>query len=375
MRKKVWIPIVAVIAVVSLLWFVAGRRRQPTEPLKIGAILSMTGDAASYGDMMKKGMDLAIEEINTGGGVNGVQMQLVYEDSQFDPKQAVNAFMKLTNVDGVKVITGITGSKNALAVVPNALRQKVVIIDALSSSPKLTEFGGEYYFRVMPSDFLAGHFIADKSYQKGQRKAGVFYANDDWGRGILNSAQSKFHSLGGQVAASESIEPGVKDFRSIIRKILIADPDIIWLFAYAPEAGQIVKQLREQKSSIPVIGSDNLSAGEFTNVGPENVEGVKFVLPVEGEGKAYDEFRERFKNKYGESPSINSIKSYDTVKLAAEAIKKAGYDAGKISRYLKEEQDFTGASGRITFDEHGDINNPAYQVMIYRNGKYQFLER
>jgi len=376
-QKRKLIPIIIGLIVIALIgiWIVR-QRQQETNVVKIGAILSLTGDAASYGDMMKKGMDIAVEEINTSGGINGIPINIIYEDSQFDPKKAVSAFMKLTNIDGVKVITGITGSKNALSVVQKAIKQKVVIIDALSSSAKLTEVGGEYYFRIMPSDLFAGNFVAEKAFQRGKRKAAVFYANDDWGLGIMNSAKAKFESLGGQVVATEAIEPRVKDFRSIIKKVMITDPDVIWLFAYAPEAGPIVKQLREQGyNSVPIIGSDNLSAGEFANIGSSTIEGVEFVLPVEGEGEIYEAFRENFKRKFGEYPSINSIKSYDVVMLAAQAIKKVGYYPEKISRYLREQQEFIGASGKIIFDEHGDIMNPAYQVMIYHNGKYEFLEK
>ncbi len=350
-----------------------GCARKEPDVIKIGAILSLTGDAASYGDMMKKGMDIAVEEINTTGGINGKKLVIIYEDSQFQPKLAINAFKKLVEVDKVKIITGITGSKNALSVVKDAINKKIVIIDALSSSPELTKYGGTFYFRIMPSDLYAGKYIAQWSLDNQYKRVAVFFANDDWGNGILKAAKDFLRSNNGQIVAELSVEPGVRDFRSLIKKLSNAKPDIIFLFAYAPEAGLIVKQLRDMNIRLPIIGSDNLSAGEFVNVGSNVVDSVMFVLPVEGEGEIFLNFREKYKEKYGEYPSINSIKSYDVVKLAAYAIRNVGYDSEKISNFLRNLKNYKGASGVIEFDEHGDIMNPKYQVMVYVAGKYKPL--
>jgi ABC-type branched-subunit amino acid transport system substrate-binding protein len=357
----------------ALIFCLTSCKKKEPETIKIGAILSLTGDAASYGDMMKKGMDIAVEEINAQGGINGKKLKIIYEDSRFQPKMAISAFRKLVDIDKVKVITGITGSKNALAVVPEAINRKIVIIDALSSSPELSKFGGKFYFRVMPSDVFAGKYVAQWSIEKKFKKAAVFFANDDWGNGILNSAKELFQSKGGQIVAELSVEPGTRDFKNLIQKLINAKPDIIFLFAYAPEAGIIVKQLRESGIKLPIIGSDNLTASEFVSVGAKVVNGVMFVIPIEGEGSIFLQFREKFKEKYGEYPSINSIKSYDVVKLAAYAIKNVGYDSEKISDFLRNLRGFNGASGVIEFDQNGDILNPKYQLMIYENGKYKLF--
>jgi len=357
-----------------LIGFSSCSKKEEGEVIKVGAILSLTGDASSYGDMMKKGMDIAVDEINAQGGINGKRFGIIYEDSQFQPRIAMNSFIKLVEIDKVKVITGITGSKNALSVVPEAISRKIVIIDALSSSSELTKYGGKYYFRIMPSDLFAGRYVAQVSLEKKYKRAAIFYANDNWGNGILNSSKQYFQLNGGQVVAELSVEPGMRDFKSQIQKLINSDPEIVFLFAYAPEAGIIVKQLRERGIILPIIGSDNLTAEEFVNVGANVVDGVMFVLAIEGEGPSFIQFKEKYKERYGEDPSINSIKSYDVVKLAAYAIKNVGYDSERISNFLRSLRGYNGASGEIAFDEHGDIMNPKYQLMVYKNGKYKLLE-
>lgn len=376
LRSKIpgWVsPIVIVTLTLGFFSFYSCAKKG-RQIIKVGAILSLTGDASSYGDMMKKGMEIAIEEINSNGGINNKPLQIIYEDSQFIPKLAMNAAKKLIEVDKVKVITAITGSKNALSVVPLAIEKKVVIIDALSSSPELSKYGGQFYFRIMPSDVFAGKFIAQWALQKKWERAAIFFANDDWGNGILRSAKEELESRGGRVVGELAVDPGTRDFRSLIQKLAESNPQVIFLFTYAPEAGIIVKQLKEKGIYLPVIGSDNLSASEFLNAGKDVVEGVMFVLPVEGEGEEYLKFREKFKKRFNEYPSINSIKSYDVVKLATYAIEKVGYDSEKISDFLKGLKNYIGASGLIEFDEHGDIVNPRYHIMIYQNGKYQIMQ-
>lgn len=226
----------------------------------------------------------------------------------------------------------------------------------------------------MPSDLFAGRFITQWSLRKGWKKVSIFFANDDWGNGILRSAKEKLESQGGRIVVELAVEPGTKDFRSLIRKLVDPNPEVIFLFAYAPEAGIIIKQLKERGINLPIIGSDNLSASEFLNVGKDVVEGVMFILPVEGEGEVYFKFREKFRKRYGEHPSINSIKSYDVVKLASYTIEKVGYDGEKISNLLSSLKNYVGASGSIEFDKHGDIVNPRYQLMIYKGGKYKAYE-
>ncbi|HUI29723.1 MAG TPA: penicillin-binding protein activator [Nitrospirota bacterium] len=373
MKRKFWIAATAVIIIGLIIAAVTTLVQRKPNDVKFGAILSLTGDAASYGTMMKNGMEIAQDEVNTSGGINGKKLDMIYEDSQFDPTDAASAAQKLINVDHVQVITGITGSKNALAVAPIANANKVVIVDALSSAAELTTKGGKYYFRIMPSDDFSGMYVAQWAISNAWKNGVILYADDDWGKGIENSAASKFESLGGKIALSEPVETGTNDFRTVVTKVAMAKPDVVFLFAYAPEAAIFVKQMREFNVKTHYIGSDNLSAGEFAKVGADVVDGVMFDLPAEGSGPAYDSFRSAYKAKFGEYPSVNSIKAYDVVKLAAFVVSKVGYDGVKIQEFLADSlanDNYHGASGKIVFDQNGDIENPQYDKMIYENGQY-----
>lgn len=338
------------------------------DSIKFGSILTLTGEASSYGDMMKKGMDIALEEVNSNN--DSLSFEIVYEDSKFEPQTAVSAANKLINIDQVDMITNITGSNIVKAVLPVAIENKMIVIDALSSATDLTELGGDIYFRLMPTDNHAADEIADWSEELNLDSGYILYANDDWGSGIKTFVEAQFNKVG-SIVGSEAINEGETNFRNILLRVRESNPDVVFLLCYAPEAAIVVRQARELGIETKFIGSDNLSAQEFLKFGAANVEGVMFVLPSEGEGEVYKKFRGKYHERYNEYPSVNSIKSYDVVKLAAHVISEVGTNPKDIKDYLINDlQNYYGASGKIEFDANGDINNPLYQRMIYKDGKY-----
>ncbi|MCK4458341.1 MAG: ABC transporter substrate-binding protein [Methanosarcinales archaeon] len=150
------------IGVVLFLAVIAGACLQDTQPdeIRIGAILPLTGEAAEYGEDAKLGIDLAVEEINAAGGINGKRIQVVYEDSQATPSQGVSAIQKLTTVDKVPVIIGAMASSVTLAIAPIAEENKVVLLSPASSAPQITE-AGDYIFRTEFSDAYGGKAQAE----------------------------------------------------------------------------------------------------------------------------------------------------------------------------------------------------------------------
>jgi branched-chain amino acid transport system substrate-binding protein len=341
----------------------------PGTPIRLGTILGLTGDNSSYGQKMLRGFQFAVDEINASGGINGSPLSLRVEDSQFDPSKAVTAYRKVVGVDGVRIIVGITGSKNAIPVCEAARSEDVVIVDALGSAPKLTTACGTNYFRVMASDALAGKYNVDWALEEGKRKPFIVYVEDDWGVSYRDAVLRHLAARGLPSVQVQGVTAGMRDFRVQVERIRQAQPDAVFLLVYAKEGAALMQQLRQAGVGAQVYGSDNISTSEFTSAGSDIVEGVRVALPAEAAGAEFDRFAARYKSKYSEAPDANVIKSYDAMMVVAAALRSAGREPSRIREYLRSPGfQHRGISGTIRFDEHGDLVGQQYTRMAYHAG-------
>jgi len=159
---------------------------------KIGVIGPFTGEGATYGAAMKRGIELALEEINASGGINGNRLVAIYEDSKLLPKEGVNAFNKLVQIDKVPVIIGAAASRVTLAIAPLAQKNKVVLLSSISTSDSLRHVG-DFIFRNVPPNSIQGktaaYFIIQKLHK---RKVAIFYKNDEYGSDLTKSFKKFF---------------------------------------------------------------------------------------------------------------------------------------------------------------------------------------
>ncbi len=153
------------IVVASFMVFSFGCAKKEEKEIKIGAILPLTGDAAQYGQSAKKGMELAVNEINERGGIDNKKIKLIIEDRQGQVKDGVAAFRKLITVEKVPIIIGELLSSITLAIAPLANENKVVILSPASTAPKITE-AGDYIFRNVASDIVEGQIMAEYAFKK-----------------------------------------------------------------------------------------------------------------------------------------------------------------------------------------------------------------
>ena len=338
--------------------------------IKVGTILGLTGNYAAYGQKMQRGFEFALDEINSAGGINGKRIQLITEDSQFDPTRAVTAYRKLNGAEGIQIIVGITGSKNALAVCEASKADNIVIVDALGSAPKLTTHGGPNYFRIMASDAFAGQYNVDWAMEGGMKQPVIVYVEDDWGASYRDAILLYLEKRGFTNVPAHGVTAGTRDFRIQIQKIKGESPDAIFLLLYAKEGAVFMQQLRQAGIQAAVYGSDNISSPEFVSAGNEVVEGVRVAMPAPVSGPLYNEFVAKYKAKYNEEPDANVIKSYDAIKLVAKAIQHDGKDPSKIKEYLRSPDfEYRGVSGPIKFDSNGDLVSQEYTRLVYHSGK------
>lgn len=348
-------------------------KKKETKEIKIGALLPLSGDGAKYGEEAKNGIDLATEQINAKGGINGEKIRIVYEDDLGTATGAINGFDKLVASEKVPIVIGPMYSSTALAVAPRAEEKKIVLFSPSASTPDLTK-AGDYIFRNWPSDIFEGGEIAKFTYQVlGLRKIAIFTVNLDYGLGLTKVFKDDFTKLGGGILLEEKYEQGNTDFRTQLAKIKAKKPEAIYLPGYYTEIGLILKQAKElgiKARFLSCVGFDNPKSLEIAG---NAAEGVIFARPAydpESQDPNVTNFVKDFKAKFGVVPGTYAVHAYDALKIVVEAIKKGGYSADRIKTALYSIKDFTGVIGNTSFDENGDVVKPI-QIMEIQNGQFR----
>lgn len=356
--KKLWICIAICIVTILIIGIVSCAKKRPEE-IKIGAILPLTGDTASYGVALKKGMDLAIEKINSQGGINTKKLMVIFEDSQADPSKGVSAFTKLVTADKVPIVIGDMFSAGTLAMTPIAEKNKVVLLSPTASAVELTT-AGDYIFRIYPSDTYDGIYLANFVSEKLKaRSASIIYLQVTSISAVSQVFKERFESLGGIILGADSYKEGDTDFRGQLIKAKEDDPDIIFIPGYLKEMAMLLRQAKELAIKKTFLSISTFYDPKILELSGGAAEGVLFSSPFFDPKSAsveVEEFVESFKSKYNNEPDILAGYGYDVVNIATEAI-KACYQMApdNIKEELYNIKDYPGVTGKTSFDSNGDV--------------------
>ncbi len=324
--------------------------------IKLGATFPLTGEVASYGQKAKRGIEMAVAEINAKGGLLGKKVAVDFQDDRNDKKEAVTIVTKFATIDKVPVIFGSAGSSVTLAVAPIANQNKVVLISPISSSEKLSTDGGAYFFRTCPADDLQAKVLADWVFSSGAKQVAIIYTNNSWGKPLSEGFEKNFGAFGGIVVLSEGVAENTSDFRTLIAKIKkLSNVDAIVSPTYPKEGGVFVRQLKEAGFKKQLFGGDNWGSPEFRNIAGSAAEAVFYTAPAESKSPSFVAFAQSYKAKYGEEPDVFGAYSYDATQAVFKAIDVAeNLEPEKIREALLTVT-FTGVSGEIAFLPNGDL--------------------
>lgn len=366
MKTKIILGIVVLVVVIILI--AVFYKPAPKGTIKVGVLTALTGNMAEYGNNIKNGIDLAVEEINNEVS-NRKKIELVYEDSKCDPKEAVSGFSKLVDIQGVNIVLGTVCSGETLAIAPLANEKKILVISTGASSPKISE-AGDYIFRIYPSDDYEAGIAADIISNKLNKKdVSIIYLNNDYGSALKDVFKKKFIAMGGKILNEESYIQNDKDFRTQLTKIKNKNPELIYIIGYPIEGGLLIKQIKELGIGALIFGSSGLKANDFINKGGGAVEGVILAAPKEVFGGKRDEFVKDYENKFHLKPGLASDMAYDSVYILKEALSGAK-NIEEIKNNLYEIKEFNGTSGKFGFDANGDRVGLEYDLLIIKNGQF-----
>jgi len=347
--------------------------------IKIGVAGPMTGANAAFGEQYMKGAQAAADAVNAAGGVNGEKIVLVKGDDACEPKQAVTVAKDLTN----QKVAGVVGHFCSSSTIPASEiydEAGIIAITPGSTNPAVTERGLSAMFRMCGRDdqqgIVAGDYIVDVL--KG-KKVVVLHDKDTYGQGLADATKAQLEKRGVKPVLYEGLTRGEKDFSTIVTKIRGAGADVVYFGGLHPEAGPLVRQLREQGlKDVKFMSDDGIVTDELVTTagGPQFVDGVLMTFGADPrllpDSKAVvDAFR-----KAGTEPEGYTLYAYASVQTLAAAFNGAKSNKGEEAAAWLKKNPVKTVMGEKTWDSKGDLKVSDYVVYQWdKDGKYHQLEK
>ena len=383
--KKKWGKLVALVTGVIMTGsLIAGcGATQNSNEILIGANYELTGNIANFGKQAVNGINLAFKQVNEQGGVNGKKIKLIVADNKSEASEAAAAVTKLITTDKCKLVFGAVSSSNVLAAVPIAEANKIPLVTATATNPKVTVENGQvkpYTIRTFFIDPFQGKIMSEFATKSLNAKTAVVYADSssDYSKGLAKIFAENFTKNGGTVLSQEAFLQRDQDFKATLTKIKALNPDVIFIPAYYEEVGKIVKQARELGIKAQLLGTDGWDDPKIVDVaGAEALEGAFFsnhYSPQDTDPNVVS-FVEAYRKEYNQEPSALAVLGYDAALVVVDALKRAGSDdPEKIRQALEETKDLQITVGKISLDKN---HNPIKSAVVIemKNGKQVFKEK
>ncbi len=388
MKNGILAPTMLAVSFLVVIAALAGCEEQIEEgpPVyRIGVMESLTGPGETYGTVSYQAKRLALEEINAAGGINGMMLELVVEDSKCNAQDAITAYNKLTDVDNIRIILGTSCSGAMLGVAPLAEEDGVVLFSSSATNPDIAA-AGDYIFRNSISDAKLGVEGGNLLWADGVRKLAAISEATDYAEGVRRAISGQFEARGGQVIATERYLTDTLDFRTQLTGLAGLRPDALLITAQAEaSAGALLKHAREVGYTGPIYG-DIVAVGTTSlNVAGDAATGTKAIIadldPANQTGqRVLADFKARY--DYVTLPWFLGS-AYDSVHIAAECLGTTEDDQDTAGfRDCLYTLTWSGAIGEnYSFDSRGEVvglSNVVVEVLplaerTENNGGYRVL--
>ncbi|MDC7713991.1 branched-chain amino acid ABC transporter substrate-binding protein [Vogesella sp. LYT5W] len=348
------------------------------ETIKIGQVSPLTGPISHLGKDVEFGAKLAIDDLNAAGveiGGKKVRFELVSEDDQGDPKIGTQVAQRLIDAG----VVGVVGHLNSGTTIPASRIYSDAGIPQISPSatnPDYTRQGYKTTFRMIANDVQQGTALGQ--FAIDTLKAKTVAVVDDrtaYGQGLADEFAKAVTAKGGTVVKREFTTNTATDFNAILTAIKGAQPDVVFYGGMDAQAGPMAKQMKRLGIKAKLMGGDSMQTPEFIKLAGDAAESLYASacgLPRD-KMPGFAAFNTKFQSKFNTEIQVFSPYEYDAVHVLVEAMKRAGSSDPK--KYLSEvgKTDYTGVTGKVSFDAKGDINNGAVTVYQVKNGKWQVV--
>jgi len=340
--------------------------------INIGVTLPLTGDLASWGERARKGIEIAVDEVNQNRAEKD-KFNLIIEDTKSLPATGVSVLQKLINVNKVRFVIGDLSSGVTLAMAPVAEANKVILLAPGASNPSVRN-AGEYIFRDWTSDDYDGYILAYAAKETLNAKSiVVFHQDNAYANGLADAFTDTASKIGLHILSVESFSGADSNYRTLIEKYRTSKADTFFVAAHPQQSAYFFVQARELAVPQQLIGSVAIEGEDFRKIYP-NADNIYYsTVPLDPErNPKFKEFMEKYRSVNGAVPDVAAAHAYDAVLLFDVAILSAQTTTEVVRKNLLAIKNFTGATGVMSFDEKGDIKKPV-ALMKYEKGKQVFI--
>jgi branched-chain amino acid transport system substrate-binding protein len=326
-----------------------------------------------------EGMQMAVDEVNAGGGIGGRQLRLARYDDRESIDHSRIVAQQIADDPNVVAVIGHLQSYITVQTAGVYDQAGLVLVAPTSTDPKLTQLGYKRLFRATFTDNSVGRQLADLVASQQRRKVAVYYIRNDYGRNVANAFEERARQLGVAVQARNSYDPSEqaseRTFDQVLTEWKPMDLDAILLAGEVPSAAIFVAQARRKGIDVPILGGDAMSSPALMAVAGAAAEGItvaSFFNPDEPRPEVV-RFNAAFTAKYGVPPDAGSALGYDCVQLLAHAMKEARSAVPEdVARALHALKDWRGVTGAFSFDEGGNAAKPVI-FSVVRDGRFEYL--
>ncbi len=359
--RKFWTAntvILLVLAVIVGVYVISQKSEHQAGTIKLGAVYLLSGDFTAYGEQARNATNLAIADFKKAH--TGTNVQVIYEDTRADPKQVLDSYQKLINVDNVDMVVGPMIQIEMTTLLPLVAQSGVPQVSIGTTRP---QDRGKYYNPVVmwPDPTRETEQIAEYVYNQGVRSVGILSTRDTWESEISDAFARKFTELGGTVTAHEVTLPDTKDSRSAVTKVLASKPESLFFGTYykfydfvknAKQLGFKGKMYSEEVDTHMVEETKGLS------------DGLQFISP----NFYTTDFVTRYQAAYGDKPTLPAGQAYDATALALKLFVDNNGDRTAILNAMKNLKSYGGVSGQVTFDDTYRATFPLH-IFEVQNGE------
>jgi branched-chain amino acid transport system substrate-binding protein len=342
--------------------------------IKLGHFAALTGEVATFGQSTKKGVDLAMEQFNAAGGLNGKKVEVITYDDQSKPEEVSAVVTKMITQDNVLGIIGEVASRLSLVAADKAMQFKTPMLSPSSTNPAVTQ-KGEYVSRICFIDPFQGEVMAKFAMENLKAKTAVVIRDvkQDYSVGLADFFIKAFEAKGGKILTDISYQSGDTDFRAQLTEVKGKNPDVVFLPGYYGDVALIVQQARKLGIKKPILGGDGWESEDLLKVaGKEALENTYYSNHYAPDTKdpAAQSFIQAFKAKYnGETPDAMAALGFDAFNVMMDAMKRAkNLTREDLKNALVETKDFAAVTGKITLDKDRNAVKSAV-VLKFVDGK------
>ncbi len=357
---------------------------QGKEPLKIGALLSVTGPAAFLGAPEARTLEMLVADLNAKGGVAGHPLQLVVKDTSGDPAKAVSFAKQLMEEEKVFAIIGPATSGESIAVKPVVEEGKTLLLSCAAAETIVNPVA-PHVFKVAPRDGYAAEMIFRRMQKMGIKRIGFLSSNTGFGKGGKDQVEKLAPQHGIEIAVSDVYDKAATDLTAEVTKMKAAKVEAILNWSIEPAQAIVIKNARQIGLTIPIFQSHGFANIQYAKAAGVAAEGVMFpasrIVVAETLSEKHPQkpvvaaYKKAYEARYKEDVSTFGGHAYDALMLLAGAVKQAGLDREKVRAALEGTKGFVGTAGVFNLSpaDHNGLAIDAFEMLTVKNGKFAVL--